>query len=110
MSHLIALSEALEQLEISGGGTAEVLVSAEGHYDEARGMLVLALDNSVRPLLGADSCARPAWLPSPQLLEEHVELDEATTLARDIFRHWVERVRQAIPDRALLHRAAEISS
>jgi hypothetical protein len=110
MKHLIALSEALEELELSGGGTAEVQVSADGDYDESRGVLALTLDSSIRPLLDAEACVRPAWLPNPQSLQEHVDMDEATTLARDIFQHWVEKVRRAIPSHALLERATAMSS
>lgn len=110
MNRLIALSEALEQVEIAGGGTAEVQVSADGEYDESRSMLSLTLGDAVRPLLKADACARPAWLPTPQLVREHIALEEATTLARDIFRHWVEKVRRAIPDHPVLQCATQTSS
>ena len=100
MKNLISLSEAVEELELPGHGTAEVHVSAEGNYDGSRGMLLLTLSSGIRPLVDADTCLRPAWLPNPQLLQEHVSVEEATALAREIFSHWAEKVRRAIPAHA----------
>jgi len=42
-----------------------------------------------------DVCTRPDWLPKPETLREGVGPDEASDMARDIFRRWTKKVREA---------------
>lgn len=109
MKNLISISEAVAEIALAGEGTAELYVSVDGTYDEAHSLLSVTLDSDLRSLTGAAHLERPAWLPASQSLQEHVEADEATMLARDVFQHWVEKVRRAIPSDAF-HASATDSS
>jgi hypothetical protein len=43
-----------------------------------------------------DVCSRPDWLPKPETLREGVGPDEASDMARDIFRRWTKKVRESV--------------
>lgn len=107
MKHIISISEAIAEIAVPDGGNAEVHAEVEGTYDEEKSLLLVTLQSEVRPMLKDTHLERPSWLPASQSLKEHVAEEEATTLARDIFRHWVEKVRRAIPAGSLNASAAE---
>jgi len=77
----------------------EICATAEANFDEANSQMEVELDSFVRPV---DDHSRekpvcPCWLPKKQITREIVPRSEALELARDIFHHWVGRVRQSCP-------------
>lgn len=44
--------------------------------------------------------AHPDWLPANQTVREHIELDEARDVTKDIFASWCHKVERAIPARS----------
>jgi hypothetical protein len=44
---------------------------------------------------GPDVCTRPEWLPRGETLREHVSVEEASEMARDIFWRWTKKVRES---------------
>jgi hypothetical protein len=98
MRKVISLNEIVELLELEEGND-EVCATAEAGYSEAIRSLVVRLDSFVRPvdLLTAEQNLTPGWLPRSDTVRETVLFDEAVPLARDIFKRWVEKVRQSIP-------------
>jgi hypothetical protein len=97
MKQVISISEAVAEFALPLGGVGEVHVSIDGSHDPERELLVASLDCELRATGTPVPPERPAWLPAHELIKQHVGADEATTLARDIFHHWVEKVRRAIP-------------
>ncbi len=96
MKNLISTSEMLTEVSLPDGA-AQVFVSADGTFDSTRSRVAVTLDSELRPCIPGPPLPRPSWLPGKQVVEEHVPEEEATLLARDVFRHWVEHVRRAVP-------------
>lgn len=96
MRSIISTSEVLAEVT-SPAGPAEVLVSAEGTFDSARSRVSVTLDSELRPCTPGPSLPKPSWLPARQVVEEHVPEEEATLFARDVFHHWVDRIRRLVP-------------
>ncbi|MGV3532309.1 MAG: hypothetical protein ACO1QR_08050 [Chthoniobacteraceae bacterium] len=107
MKGTISISEAITEIARPEGGMDELHASAEGSYDEVHSILSLTLASELRPCTADTPPAHPQWLPKNESLKEHVGPEEATTLARDIFRHWVEKVHHAIPAGVLRGGVAE---
>jgi len=77
-------------------------VSAQGdaYYEEATGTLQVNLTAEAEP---ADdelhtSWPRPKWLPTKQTVTEHLPYEDALEAAKEIFRSWARKVREAMPD------------
>ncbi|MHA3772284.1 hypothetical protein ACXR0O_12185 [Verrucomicrobiota bacterium sgz303538] len=96
MRTLISTSEIVAEVS-SSSGPAEVHVSAEGTFDTERSEVTVTLDSELRTCTSGSPIPRPAWLPSLQVVKEHVDAEEATLFARDVFHHWAEQVRHAVP-------------
>ena len=110
MNKLISLAEPMVEFPLRSGERGELFATAEGSYDSQRELLCLELGAEVLSSGTPVIEQRPPWLPEPQALKEHVPLGEATTLARDIFRHWVDKVRRRIPADLHVNYAAAAAS
>ena len=80
-------------------GESEVCATVEGSFDEEKSEAELDLECFVRP---TDPRVKerhliPEWLPLRQSIREKVAQEDANALAREIFHHWVGRVRRSIP-------------
>lgn len=81
------------------GRECDVFATAHAAYDPPAGTLTVTLDSYLRPedLTHLDQKIVPPWLPPAQVDREHVDANEATDLAREIFRRWCGRVQHQIP-------------
>ena len=96
IGQVISISEIVQVIEHLN---REVCATAEANYDEGSGCLVIELDSFVRPidLLHAEQRLRPAWLPTSETIRERMDISEAGSAAKEIFRRWVSRVRSSRP-------------
>ncbi len=96
MKRVRSISEVIQDLDLEVE-PKELCAAAEAHYDDPKSALVIKLDAFVRQVhhVGPDVCSRPEWLPKPETLKEDVDPDEASDMARDIFRRWTKKVRDA---------------
>lgn len=78
----------------------EVCAEAEASHDKVTGQLMVSLRSYLRTLehthLGEGASA--GWLPAPEVVREHVDHDEASEMAKDVFSSWCHKVQQAIPE------------
>lgn len=96
MNKLISISEPVVTFQ-GPDGPLEIAATAEGEYDLDAHVLTIILDTSAH-LGSVEDSEQPSWLPPGETLREHVSQEEATVLARDIFEHWAEKVRDAAAD------------
>lgn len=77
----------------------EVFAEADAEYDAPTQQLAVQLQCYLRPedVTHANERVSPEWLPRPQIDREHVEAEEASDLAKDIFKRWCAKVRAAVP-------------
>ena len=96
MKKILSTSEIVQDLDLEVE-PKELCAAAEADYDERKSTLVMKLDAFIRQVhqAGPDVCSRPEWLPKPETLSEGVALNEATDMARDIFRRWTRKVRES---------------
>ena len=96
MKNILSISEVLQDLDLEDE-PKELCAAAEADYDDGKSTLVIKLDAFVRQVhhAGPDVCSRPDWLPKAETLCEGVSWEEATELARDIFRRWTKKVRES---------------
>jgi hypothetical protein len=94
MRTVISISETVAPF-VSANGRCEVWASAEGKYDDANARLELNLDSFLRRRDEQDLATN--WLPGAQTVTSMAPREEATSIAKAIFKHWVSRVRRAVP-------------
>lgn len=107
------MNEILQTREILGtvalpGGECELVASAAAEYHEAEGRMLVTLRASLEPRQAHGKANRAIvaeWLPKNQTVSESVSIDEAGEAAREIFRRWARKVREAAPG---LHRPSFI--
>ena len=93
------LTRSLGQVEIDGV-KYDVFAEAHAGYDAPTKILTVTLASYLMP----DNVARlnertvPEWLPAKQVDREHVDADEASDLAKDVFQRWCSKVARAVPD------------
>lgn len=77
----------------------EVFAEAEADYDAPSQELAVQLQCYLRPEDVTRPIQRlhPEWLPRAQTDREHVRTDEASDLAKDIFKRWCTKVRGSVP-------------
>jgi hypothetical protein len=95
MRRILSTSEVIQDLKLAAE-PKELCAAAEADYDDQESTLVIKLDAFVRQVHHArpDVCSRPDWLPRPEALRG-VGPDEASDMARDIFRRWITKVRDS---------------
>jgi hypothetical protein len=98
MARVIDISEIIGTFG-RNGSTAEVCATATGGFDDEAGVLRLTLDSFVRPVgvRVRETHETAPWLPHAQTVTEHVAREEAGPVAREMFHHWVAKVRGAVP-------------
>lgn len=98
MKKVINISEIVETVDLPEG-PCEVCAGAEAEHDEMRGRLIVRAGSFVRTadLRRTEKQVAAPWLPKPEIIEEAVARGEAVTVAKDIFRSWVQKVRRSIP-------------
>ena len=96
MRKVLSTSEIVQDLDLEVE-PKELCAAAEANYDDRTSTLVIKLDAFVRQVrhAGPDVCSRPDWLPNSETLREGVGPDEASDMARDIFRRWTKKVRES---------------
>jgi hypothetical protein len=94
----ITLSESFGHFD-HPSGPCEALTTCEAQYDEAAHRLELRLDAALRTtdLRHKEQLFRPDWMPQSTTLQESVDLEEASDVARDVFHRWIRRVRESAP-------------
>jgi hypothetical protein len=77
----------------------EICATAQAVLDESSHQLTVSLDAFVRrfEMRGVDQILRPPWLPRKDMVQTHVDREEAPDAAKEIFRAWAEKVRKTIP-------------
>ena len=97
MRKVLSTSEIVQDLNLEVE-PKELCAAAEADYDDRKSTLVIKLDAFVRQVrhAGPDVCTHPDWLPKSETLREGVGPDEASDLARDIFRRWTKKVRDSV--------------
>lgn len=80
----------------------EACATAEAQFDESQSRMTVELDSFIRPidLRSKEHHLQAAWLPKKTNVQEAVSAEEATEVAKDIFRRWVRMVHQAMPSQA----------
>jgi len=98
MHGILNTTEIIGTVELPAG-EFEVCASADASYDQSGNSLVVRLDANLRPCSTTRSAAQIEvdWLPKRQSVTEHVAIDEAGEVARDIFKRWVCKIREAAP-------------
>ena len=96
MRKVLSTSEIVQDLDLEVE-PKELCATAQADYDDRKSTLVIKLDAFVRQVrhAGPDVCSRPDWLPKLETLREGVGSDEASDLARDVFRRWTKKVRDS---------------
>jgi len=77
----------------------EVFATAHAAYDPTSGSLTVTLDSFLHPgdIAHIEDRIVPPWLPPKQVDREHVDSNEASDLAKDVFHRWCEKIRRCIP-------------
>jgi hypothetical protein len=75
----------------------EVCATVDAAYEEPRSQLVSTLESFLRPVGVRAKRLSAEWLPANERVRESMPLEDALGAAREIFHHWVGRVRQSIP-------------
>ena len=98
MKRVIDTSEVLGTVQ-TPEGPRELCVSADAHYDDMAGRLVVKLEAFLRntDLVTKERRFTADWLPKPEKVRESVGPDETVEMAREIFHRWVRKVREAAP-------------
>ena len=96
VKNLLSISDIVETLE-NQLGTCEVCATAEASFADATAELAVECDSFLRVVhqQGKDETLRPEWLPRQDSVKTQVSRAEAVAAAKDIFRSWVKKVRQA---------------
>ena len=93
--NVISIRETLASFH-DGDSQCEVWASAEGNYDESDARLEVKLDCFLRR--SSDSMPLPtSWLPRAQTVMSATPFQEGASVTKEMFKHWVKRVRQSIP-------------
>jgi translation initiation factor IF-3 len=95
---VISISEIVAPVQIDSDA-CEVWASAEADYQEASKKLKVELGAFLRRSKDNNRLAAN-WLPPDEKVTEHVELQDASPAAKEIFETWVHRVRRATEMRA----------
>jgi hypothetical protein len=98
MNEILHITEILGTVAMPEG-ECELIARATAEYNEGSGNLLVRLEASVRRRNAArgDSLVAATWLPENQTASEFAPIEEASEIARDIFRRWVRKVRSAAP-------------
>lgn len=81
------------------GGSFEVCAEATANHARGDNLLNVNLRSYLRSTRHVDlgAIAIPDWLPAPQVVTEHVAIDEAHEMTNEIFASWCRKVAESIP-------------
>jgi len=98
MKRIIDTSEVLGTVE-TPEGLCELCASGDASFEEDPGRLVVRLEAFLRPtdLLVKERHFRADWLPENATVTESVGHEECHEVAREIFHHWVRKLRETAP-------------
>jgi len=98
MKTLLDITKVVSTVEVKGA-SFEVCAEAEASYDANLSRVTVNLRSYLRSITQSNlgEVQSPAWLPQPERIEEHVDLDEATDLAKDVFASWCHKVHASSP-------------
>jgi hypothetical protein len=107
MKRVIDTTETLGPVATPEGGL-EVCAAADARYDEDSAQLQVKLNAFLRStdLRAKEQQFVADWLPKPETVVESVGPDETAEVARDVFRRWVRKVREARPP--VVHRRKKL--
>ncbi len=82
-----------------GDAPYEVCAEAIANHDRLSNEVTVNLSAFLRaPQHGRDvEVPAAGWLPAPQVVTEHVDLDEAHEMVKEIFSVWCHKVAEAMP-------------
>ena len=95
MKKVISISEIVAPIQVEND-LCEVWASAEADYHE--GTLEVKLDSFLRRSSDNEHLSA-SWLPETETVIEHIDFEEGSPAAKEIFESWVKRVRRAIGKR-----------
>jgi hypothetical protein len=98
MNSILNTSEIVGTVELAQG-EFEVCASADATYNQSSSALSVQLDAKLRPCGAGDKASdvHVEWIPRRQIVNEHVAIEEAGEVARDVFKRWVQKVRECAP-------------
>lgn len=102
MEHIIFISEVLNDGQ-GGDAAAEVVATADAIYDSGAQKVAVELGVFARRVAvsgDGENLSMP-WLPHAERVVEHLARDEAADFAKDVFRSWVKKVRDLIPQKVV---------
>ena len=98
MTRLLDITKVVGTVE-KNGAFFEVCVEAKASYDPNASRVTVDLRSFLRSVTPSrlGETESPEWLPRSETVQEQVDLDEATDLAKDVFASWSHKVHAAIP-------------
>ena len=98
METTIDISEIVETIA-ENDGEIEICATAAASYDNSQGLVTAALGCFSRRVAANGSGGKKPrpWLPSPQVVAEHLSQSDASGFAKDVFSSWVRKIRSSIP-------------
>jgi hypothetical protein len=104
MKKVISISEIVAPIRVENDA-CEVWASADAEYDEAKSRLQVTLESFLRR--SSDNEHLPAsWLPGTETVTDHVDFEEGSPAAKEIFEDWVKQVRRAVQQKGFAVAAA----
>ncbi len=81
------------------GGSFEVCAEATANHARGDNALTVTLRSYLRSIqhVHLGETVVPDWLPAPQVVSEHVAIDEAHEMTNEIFASWCRKVAESIP-------------
>ena len=92
MKKVISISEIVASIQVEND-LCKVWAGAEADYHE--GKLEVKLESFLRRSTDNERLAA-SWLPETETVVEHIDFEEGSPAAKEIFESWVKRVRRAI--------------
>ena len=96
MKKVISISEIVAPIQVEND-LCKVWASAEADYHE--GKLEVKLESFLRRS-SDNKRVSASWLPETETVVEHIDFEEGSPAAKEIFESWVRRVRRAVTKRS----------
>jgi hypothetical protein len=96
MKKVISISEIVAPIRVENE-RCEVWASADADYHERK--LEVKLESFLRRSRDNERVSA-SWLPATETVIEHIDFEEGSPAAKEIFESWVKRVRRAVRKRS----------
>ena len=96
MKKVISISEIVASIQVEND-LCKVWASAAADYHE--GKLEVKLESFLRRS-SDNKRVSASWLPETETVVEHIDFEEGSPAAKEIFENWVRRVRRAVTKRS----------